>query len=177
MKRRWAIVAVAAALITLMSLPAAAAGAGGAERPFKGTLAGEITYEWPGESPSECTIVTTKTHATGNATHMGLVEAFWSHCPAEVDYVGDGRLILLAANGDELHGFYDYFEVEGAPLLSPIALAGGTGRFADASGELIADFAVVPMLKDGCDDPTNFDCLDLTVPWPWWATVQGTIDM
>jgi len=177
MKGRWLIVTVAAALIAMMSLPAAAAGQRGADRPFNATLAGHVYFEWPGVSPSDCTIVTTNTEATGSATHMGRVEASWSHCPAEVDYVGDGRLVLIAANGDELYGLYDYYEVEGAPFLSPIALDGGTGRFAAASGEVEADFVAVPVLKDGCNDPGNFDCFDFTVPWPWWATVRGTIDM
>lgn len=177
MVKRWLVVGISAALAGLMSLPAATAASGGTDRPFAATLAGEVTYEWPGESPSDCTIVTTKTHALGNATHMGRVEAWWSHCPAEVDYVGDGRLILIAANGDELYGFYDYFEVEGAPVVTAISLDGGTGRFENATGELAAEFGVTPVLIEGCDDPSNFDCLDLATPWPWWATLQGTIDM
>ena len=177
MNRRWAIITIAATLVAMVSLPAASAGGGGSDRPFQARLAGEVTYEWPGESPSGCTIVSTKTHATGNATHMGLVDAFWSHCPAEVDYVGDGRLILVAANGDELYAFYDYFEVDGAPVVTAIALDGGTGRFSDASGEIEASFGVTPVLIEGCDDPSNFDCLDLITPWPWWGTLQGRIDM
>ena len=175
MRRRWLIVTIVAALIALMSLPAASAASGGTHRPFRAALAGEVTFEFPGVSPSDCTIVTTKTHAMGNATHMGLVESYWSHCPAEVDYVGDGRMILIAANGDELYGFYDYFELAGAPVLTAIALDGGTGRFADATGEITADFVAVPQFIDGCGDPTSIDCLDFTVPWPWWATLAGSI--
>ena len=174
MKRRWPIVTMAAALVAVMALPASAA-PGGTDRPFKATLAGEVTFEWPGVSPSGCTIITTNTYSTGNATHMGRVEAFWSHCPAETDYFGDGMLILVAANGDELYGFYDYSEPAGIPVLTPITLDGGTGRFATASGEITADFVAVPQLRDGCTDPTNFDCLDFGVPWPWWATLTGRI--
>jgi hypothetical protein len=171
------MVTIAAALIAMMSDPAASAGQGGTDRPFKADLSGEATFEQPGVSPSDCAIITTKTHAMGNATHMGRVEAFWSHCPTEVDYIGDGRLILIAANGDELYGYYDYYEVAGAPFLSAIALDGGTGRFADGGGEIEADFVAVPILREGCDDPTNFDCLDFTAAWPWWATLHGSIDM
>ena len=176
MKRRWSIVTIASALVAVMALPALAA-PGGSNRPFKASLAGEVTFDWAGGSASDCMIIATNTHATGNATHMGLVEAFWSHCPAEVDYIGDGRLRFIAANGDELYGFYDYFEVEGAAMLTPIALEGGTGRFADASGEIVASFRVTPVLVEGCDDPTNLACLDFDAAWPWWATLRGSIDM
>jgi len=31
---------------------------------------------------------------------------------------------------------------------------------------LHTDFAMISMLKDGCADPTDFDCLDFTVAWP-----------
>jgi hypothetical protein len=176
MKRRWWVVTIASALVAVMALPASAA-PGGSDRPFQARLVGEVTFDWTGGSASGCTIIATNTHATGNATHMGRVEAVWSHCPAEVDYVGDGRMTLKAANGDLLYGYYDYFEVEGAPMLTPIALDGGTGRFADASGEIVASFGVTPVLIEGCDDPGNFLCLDFFAAWPWWATLHGSIDM
>ena len=44
----------------------------------------------------------------------------------------DGRITLIAANGDELYGVYDYPAIDDG---YPIVFNGGTGRFANATGE------------------------------------------
>ncbi len=179
MKRK-SIVSLAAvmAVILLFSLfvvSAASAGKGGTDRPFKATLAGSARWEFPGLSPSNCTIVTTLTEATGQETHMGRVEAFFSHCPAEPDYVNDGRMRLIAANGDELYGTYNY-DPNSASNVIPITLIGGTGLFVDASGSVAITYNFIPQFIPGCNpEPDPFPCFDFSVPWPWSATLTGTI--
>lgn len=171
--RRWLVPLVLAALVALLAMPAAAA-SHGTERPFKGSFAGEIRWEWPGSFPSGCTIATTVTEGSGVATHLGKVGLAASHCPAEPEYVSDGRATFVAANGDELNGAYDYDPLSEGNQIT-FYFTGGTGRFADASGSAVWTYYIVPVLIEGCDDPENFDCLDLTVPWQWWSTLVGTV--
>ncbi len=179
MKRK-SIVSLAAViavilLISLFVVYVASAATGGTDRPFKATMAGSAHWELPGSSPSNCTIVTTLTEATGQETHMGRVEAFWSHCPAEPDYVNDGRLKIIAANGDDLYGTYDY-NPNSASNVIPITLNGGTGSFAEADGAVVATYVVIPQFIPGCNPvPDPVPCFDYTVPWPWSATLTGTI--
>jgi hypothetical protein len=81
------------------------------------------------------TLVTSS--ATGTMTHLGKTVMVSPVCLGP-DYlpIGPWTFTLTAANGDEVHGiitdwvFTDYgFDLFGT-------ITGGTGRFADASGEL-----------------------------------------
>jgi hypothetical protein len=180
MKRKSILsLSVVTAVILLFSLfvvSTAFADKGGTNLPFKATLAGTASWEFPGESPSNCTVVTTFTEATGQATHMGQIEAFWSHCPAEPDYLNDGRLRLIAANGDELYGTYNY-DPNSESNNIPITINGGTGSFADASGAVVGTYEVIPQFVPGCNpEPDPFPCFDFSVPWPWSATLTGKIN-
>jgi hypothetical protein len=80
---------------------------------------------------------------SGVATHMGLVTVYQHHWvvptadPNVLDFY-DGTFVWTAANGDELMGTYSgylqfnpagYFEIHGL-----FVIAGGTGRFQDATG-------------------------------------------
>lgn len=162
-------------LFSLFVVSMAFADKGGTNLPFKATMVGSARWEFPGVSPSNCTVVTTFTEPTGEATHMGQVQAYWSHCPAEPDYVNDGRLRIVAANGDELYGTYDYDPASASNEI-PITLNGGTGSFADASGTVVATYDVIPQFVPGCDpEPDPFPCMDFSVLWPWSATLIGTI--
>ena len=179
MKRKSVLsLAVGMAAILLLSLfvvSVAFSAKGGSDRPFKATLAGAARWEFPGTSPSNCTEVTTFTEATGEATHMGRIETLWSHCPAEPDYVNEGRMRLIAANGDELYGAYDY-DPNSESNDFPITFTGGTGLFADASGTVTLSYNVIPQFIPGCNpEPDPFPCFDFTVPWQWSATMTGTI--
>jgi hypothetical protein len=179
MLKRWSIVAIVAALVVLTVVPAVSAAQGGTDRPFKATLVGELNWSFTDIPRPDCygpnpygLYATTMTDSVGTATHMGAVESHWTHCPASEDYLNDGRMVLIAANGDELYGIYDYPGIEGG---SPIVFTGGTGRFEGASGEAAIDFGLVPVLFEGCDDPDDFSCLNLFVTWQWFATLSGTI--
>jgi hypothetical protein len=174
MKRRSAL-AIAAAVVGLLVVPMLAAGLSGTDRPFRAVLTGAAHWEWPGAWPSGCTMVTTVTEATGQATHLGRVVATMSHCPAEADHVLDGWMTITAANGDTLIGRYDY-DPYSTSLSFPVSWAGGTGRFAGAAGSVAGSFTVTPQFIAGCNpDPDPFACYDFSVPWPWSATMSGTI--
>lgn len=176
MLKRWSIGSVVIALVILSVVPAASAGSHATDRPFKASFAGQVHWEWPGVHPSECVLVTTVTDSFGKATHMGRTESLWSHCP-EGDSnhePNDGHITLIAANGDELYGVYDYPAIDDG---SPIVFTGGTGRFANASGSATVVYDVNPEFVEGCpidpDDP--FPCMDFSVPWQWSSTLTGTI--
>lgn len=166
---------LAAALISLLVVPVAIAGEGGTSRPFEAALAGSATWGFPGVSTSDCTIVTTFAEMTGQATHLGRVSAFSSHCPAEPGYVNDGRWTFIAANGDRLYGIYDYDPASESNEI-PMTLNGGTGRFTDASGVVVVTYHVIPQFIPGCNPvPDPFACLDFSVPWPATWIITGTI--
>lgn len=165
----------AAALITLLVVPMAASGQQGTDRPFTARLKGSSTWWGPGLSPSNCTIATMLTDSTGQATHMGRVQASWSLCPLEPAYVLDGWLTITASNGDKLVGRFDYDPTSPIYAFS-VQWTGGTGRFAKASGSVVVTYEGVPQFIPGCDpvpDPTA--CFDFSVPWPWFGTITGTI--
>ena len=79
---------------------------------------------------------------TGNATHLGLYHAvacvfvIRAQSPTVLVIAGNG--VTTAANGDEVNfSFIGTTDVGGAVWLSDVTLtfAGGTGRFANASGQ------------------------------------------
>ena len=179
MTKRWSIMAIVAAFALVIASPAALACGRSHETPMRGYLDGEVHWEFPGEYASGCEIVTTVTESTGYLTSMGRVHGLWTHCPEEPGYVNDGRVILTNRRGHELHGYYEYDDTD--DMVVTITIDGGTGRFAHASGTLTATLGLEPQFIPGCDDPESFDCLDVGmpgqpgVPWPWWASMRGTV--
>jgi hypothetical protein len=83
---------------------------------------------------------------TGQATHLGEYAIVRQHCFNLATFtIEDGTFVQTAANGDALWGTYTgfteavlEFAPDGSPLViviaSPTQIAGGTGRFAQASG-------------------------------------------
>jgi hypothetical protein len=162
-------------LFSVFVTSGASAAKGGSDRPFKATLAGPARWEWPGDWPSGCTLVTTLTDAAGQATHMGPIAYSSSHCPAEPDYENDGIFTIVADNGDKLYGIYNYDPASESNDI-PVTFNGGTGRFVGASGAAVLTYDVIPQFTEGCNpEPDPFACFDFFVPWPWWATLTGTI--
>lgn len=151
-------------------------------RPFQGDGTGWITSQvfapgFPAErstfegrcsTPSDYII---EFSGTGQATHLGEVTAVFEHCSrmdvdvstgaVEFEY-GDGRMIALAANGDELWATYtdgtgELMADGNVAWSDAFTLTGGTGRFAGASG-------------NGQDTGTTHS----VTGWTLWA-MEGTI--
>lgn len=166
--RRLGVFLVAAALIGLVAVSVAAGGKGGTDRPFKATYTGALTFVVPDGCPPDCGAFNTVPRMTGQATHLGRVRMHFSHYP--YDPTRPGRMIITAANGDELHGTYTY---PGFGEDFPITVTGGTGRFTAATGRLVNYVEFVPQFED---PPCRFEgCLNPFVPWPAWGTLTGTI--
>lgn len=76
----------------------------------------------------------------GQATHMGHFTGTVEHCTQIQDFqtgvvtTSDGVLVFTAANGDELWGTYWGTPAAGGGTDEHMTFAGGTGRFASASG-------------------------------------------
>ena len=161
------VVFTSALLLSISQSPLA--GPRGTDRPLKGSLTGEVTFAF---GDVECVPVNgvgvmTTTVAWGNLSHLGKVQAVFSHCPGPLEG-GEykyGELTLWAANQDEVWATYE--DADGLP---PFVLhfAGGTGRFKGAEGTANLDWVVQPMF----DESGN---MDFFVPWPWWATIEGVL--
>ena len=175
MKKTGAVL-VALLLLLLAVTPTAAAGPKGTDRPFKGWATGEATFlldnplGCPGE-PAGGFGITTATDATGEASHLGRMSLHADHCPLLNGDIVEGTMILVAANGDELHTTYEGT----AGLLPPnigdpiyvtaymtVDPAASTGRFAGAEGEIVLHAELV---FEGIGDPA----------WPWVASWTGTL--
>jgi hypothetical protein len=133
-----------------------------------GSLSGEATWR-----PSEvCESVNslslqTMTTAIGPMTHLGLTEHHSTHCATEDGMAlvnGEGKLI--AANGDEVWLTYTGELIAPPPVIVMLAdyvVVGGTGRFENASGNIMA---LVYITFEGFDDPA----------WPLDMEFAGTIN-
>lgn len=146
----------------LATAPTAAAGQGGSDRPFRGTLGGEVNFHYDWSDPV-CP-VTTATDATGTVSHLGAVTTHWTHCPPVVlpGYT-DGHALFVAANGDRLYGAYE--DADGDSPFT-IEIVGGTGRFDGAQGTFTLWFEAAGAWGED-DLPVN--------PWTWTAELEGVI--
>lgn len=111
--------------------------------PFSGAVTGLLHFE--ASNPQGCVgaiPATGTSDATGTALHMGSVIYHTEQCltPGPSGTAVDGRkLVLTAANGDEVHGtFVGVARPTGNPgesrVTATFTFDGGTGRFADATG-------------------------------------------
>jgi hypothetical protein len=108
------------------------------ERPFEGKVTGEASFDMT--NPRGCAAgFTTITNATGTGTHLGATRFRSEHCVNETGQIA-GSVVLTAANGDQLFGTYTGSTTAPGAIgdsihaRAEIVFAGGTGRFADASG-------------------------------------------
>jgi hypothetical protein len=172
MRRAWVVLTVLALAFTVMALPVSA---DQPARPFKGHIAGPVTFQ-PGTDPfSDATCpyhggLATLSQGSGTVTHMGRVEMSARHCtPLDIEAVA-GKMILTAANGDQLvlryYGAANFTgpnEVTGEYEVTVVE-GESTGRFADA--ELINASMTVVLTFESFDDPA----------WPANFWLKGSID-
>ena len=147
--RRVALTSIAILMVcalVLVAFSATALAKPGAQ-PFKGLVSGGCTFTDGSEfglptSPSP-TGLWTNSFAAGNVSHLGRV-TMESHHPTPVDeFIKDGHMTLVAANGDKVFMDYDGTApfgpswVVGTVIVCDIdfSITGGTGRFADATGD------------------------------------------
>jgi hypothetical protein len=129
------IALVASVLLTASLAEAATSGA-----PFKADLTLQASFAGtpvPG-------VFAVTTSGAGHASHLGRVTASstetldFASSPGST-VLRDGRMVLVAANGDELHWMYvGTGSPPGEQGISTISgtfmITGGTGRFSDATG-------------------------------------------
>jgi hypothetical protein len=108
--------------------------------------------------------------ATGRVSHLGRSTMTGDHCtPQGADY-GPSVMTLIAANGDEVHMDYhgacpplDTVPIGGVLTCSlEFDVDGGTGRFADATGE---GSGTVSLIWLGMGEPRT------TAWWTWAGTI------
>ena len=130
-----------AAFTTLIALLAPCVYAKKPNVPFKATL---NTQETLGLNPAACptTLLQGTTVASGKATHMGSVSLRSTDCvvveSGQFTFT-DGRLVLTAANGDQIIATYSGMLLPSAELpvyslSGSYTVIGGTGRFEGATG-------------------------------------------
>ena len=117
------------------------AGAAQHSVPFKGTLQGSFTATpVPPFPPQFVDVLLT---ATGNATQLGGFTAVFPHRVELSNRIGAGTYTFTAANGDTLVADVFGQATEVAPNVLRVVemgtITGGTGRFADASGEFVVE--------------------------------------
>jgi hypothetical protein len=167
MKKLLGVAALLVAL-TAFAVTAAAADTGGTDRPFTGTLVGSATVA----PDANCPIgLRTVSEGSGTGSHLGLVAMTSSHCTPVANEIGPGQMTLVAANGDEVH--MTYSGTCSAPPFPPVGepitcntenvVVGGTGRFANATGE-----AHVTALVTW----TGFGAPLLPATWTWDGTIS-----
>jgi hypothetical protein len=161
------LLGVAVLLSALMALLVAAAVAhtGGTDRPFTGKLAGSATFP---DDPSCPLGFRTVSQGSGTASHLGRVSMASDHCFALPNLMTQGEFTLVAANGDELHMTYTGTCNPPIPPLGGITtcvadnvIVGGTGRFADATGEAEVTGLV-----------TNTGAPPFPITWTWDGTLS-----
>ena len=129
---------LAAAAAVLLTTPPVATAA--TTTPFKSEITAQASFaetSFPG-------VLTLTGSGVGHASHLGNVTVATTETLDLVTSPGglvirDGRMVMVAANGDELLWAYDGVgslpDAQGVSTFSgTFLITGGTGRFADATG-------------------------------------------
>lgn len=163
-----ALIVLALALLGIT----APASANTAMRPFKGVVVGVGVVDLA-PSGMNCPLgLLTSGGARGTVSHLGLTTMTSKHCtpgPPTFDTITGGQMELVAANGDKLDFTYTGKCVP-PPFPATITcdlvatVIGGTGRFADAQGQV--DMYVAVSFNGSLDLPT-------ILPGSW--TLTGAI--
>ena len=158
--------ALACSMLLVLTVAALAAAADGPEtrtvpRVVLGAMEGRFTFDGPWEGPW-----TTTGQVEGTLRHLGLAKMTTTHTASPDGTISGGEFTIVAANGDELRGSYTASGgfISDTQVLGTAAftIEGGTGRFAQATGEITAGFL------ETFDDPT---WASAKVSW----TLEGTV--
>jgi hypothetical protein len=140
---------------------AADPGAKTVPRVILGAMEGRFVFTGPWEGPW-----TTTGDVTGTLRHLGLAKMHTTHTASPDGTISGGEFTIVAANGDEIRGSYTASGgwISATQVLGTAAftIEGGTGRFANASGEITAGFL------ETLDDPSFYSA---KVNW----TLEGTV--
>jgi len=114
---------------------------GSQQVPFKGGFEGTQTL-----TPLQPPFGFVNGSATGNATHLGRFTVVFPHTVNFATRTGVGTFTFEAANGDSLTADFTGQAQQG-PITSIVehaVIAGGTGRFAGATGSFVVQRTVDP---------------------------------
>lgn len=138
---------VFASILGLMILGlAATVNADAGNRPFRGSMQGDVTFNYVGEEicPKGDLFyggLRSDSDARGTLTHLGRTRLLSHHCTPAGEAVTGGLMTLFAANGDQVDIAYSGsapFPIPGVTEFVEVdidfEITGGTGRFAGATG-------------------------------------------
>jgi hypothetical protein len=135
--------------------------------PFTGGAKGSVVFDF--SNPRGCAAgFTTVTDAKGTATHLGLAALHSEHCVTPTGGM-EGTMVFTAANGDAVHATYSGGSTAPGAIGEPIhvtatvVIAGGTGRFAKASGQAELTGTIVF---------EGFDKLTWPGEWAWEGRIS-----
>jgi hypothetical protein len=143
-------------------------------RPFSGTLVGDVFWENHGEDacPSQGGFLTMSA-ATGEMSHLGRATMTEEHCAGFDGLPLNGTAIFVAANGDKMWAaaFIPCAWSDAPPPMFAeecnYIVAGGTGRFATASGSLHLKVYVTPT-----GDPTQDPSIHFPAKFVWVGKIS-----
>jgi hypothetical protein len=174
MRKNTRLLGVTASALLLIASVTGPADAG-TDRPFRGTVAGEVTFVLVDDSICDDVMpgppgmgLQTRSDATGRFSHMGASTMYSEHCTPSGDYISGGKMTLTAANGDKVYMDYDGTASATPPVGGVLSVEGGfqvkggTGRFDGAKG---GGTYVARVVFQGLDDPA----------WPGTWTYTGRI--
>lgn len=135
-----------------------------ADRPFKGTVNGQVTFAMVGTNVCPALGLQTQSNASGQFTHLGSMSMYSEHCTPTGAAISGGVMTLTAANGDQVYLSYDGLQLalpdfmggtlvvgDVIPVEGTFVVTGGTGRFDDAAGGGTWTAGVV---YEGLEDPS-----------------------
>jgi hypothetical protein len=145
--KRTRLVAAGMVAVALLAVSASGTFARSVERPFVIDQAGYTTGivyspSFPdgdtfGGRCSQPSQWVSSSAGTGHDTHLGRVTWASEHCfQLSAGTFSDARVVITAANGDQLHATYEGVMTGETTFTDSVVITGGTGRFAGATGSV-----------------------------------------
>jgi len=134
--------------------------------PFRGRIAGSFTSVPTANPP----VFTSSAQATGEATHLGAFTKVTSDIVNVATGEIAGAFTMTAASGEHLTGVYGGYFIPGATpgtfsWVLETTITGGTGRFANATGEFVFIADVHYVIVDGVVHGEYTETFDGTISY------------